>query len=291
MFRNKVIKEFAPRNSLVIFYLKQSRKKTLTLSKTNLNVGNVSKKMNDNRAALVTGGASRVGRAITKGLAHAGFRVAVHYHGSHDEAESLQDELKAKIHLIRADLTKPRACEKVVQDAARALGRLDLLVNNAAIMVPDTADSIQLAKMKLINVDAPSKCIDAAREHLERTGGSVVNIADVAGYVHFKKCKAYSRGKSSIISLTLRKAIELAPVGVRVNGVCPGTVLPPYDYGNRRIASLIDAIPMKKIGRADDVAQAVVFFAQAGFVTGQTLAVDGGWLLRASDLRQQQNEQ
>ncbi len=233
--------------------------------------------------ALVTGGAVRVGQAITRALAQAGFGVAVHYCRSHGPSEQLSDELSAsgiQNTFIQADLTRPGAPIQMVEQVMETMGQLDLLVNNAAVLVNDTGSMVDLARMKLLNVDAPAACIKAAMPYLERSSGSVVNIADTAGITPFEQHKAYSRTQAALIELTEKNALESAQSGVRVNAVCPGTVLPPSDYGPDRVARLAAAIPMGSIGRPEDVADAVLYLACARFVTGQILLVDGGHVLK-----------
>jgi len=116
-------------------------------------------------------------------------------------------------------------------------------------------------------------------EHLADTRGCVVHISDVAGVIPFKRYKAYSRTKSALLDLAQRQALELCVRGVRVNVVCPGSVLFPERYTEALRRSIIAEIPLGRAGRAEDVAEAVAFLARATFVTGQCLAVDGGRLL------------
>lgn len=235
--------------------------------------------------ALVTGGAVRVGRAICRALAADGFRVAIHHHGSAEPAAELARELVAagapEPLSLRADLTRPDERRELARQAVAGLGRLDLLVNSAALFVADTGATADLARMKLLNFDAPAGLIDATAEHLARTGGAVINIADVAGVKRFTGYLAYSRTKSALLSLTQRKALELAARGIRVNAICPGAVLFPEHYDDRKRRQIIAGIPLGRAGSAADVGHAAVFLARASYVTGQAVAVDGGRLLAA----------
>ncbi len=240
------------------------------------------------RSALITGGGVRVGAAITRALARAGFRIAVHYHQSSEAAKRLSEDFTAtdrKHVLLQADLTRPRACASLVDRAAEALDGLSLLVNSAAILVDDSADTVDLAKMKLLNVDAPAACLEAAAPHLERCSGSAINISDTAGIEPYKLHQAYSRTQSALLGMTARKALDLAPAGVRVNAICPATVLPPASYTDEMVDRLAKAIPLGRIGRPEDIADAVVYLALAPFVTGQILCVDGGLVLAAQNDR------
>jgi pteridine reductase len=232
--------------------------------------------------AVVTGGAVRVGRAISRRLAADGYAVLVHHFRSEAEARELVAEIEAeggRAHATPLDLTIPGASARLIEGAVRRFGRLDLLVNSAALFAEDAAPLVELARMKVLNADVPAALLDAAAAHLEAAGGAVVNIADVAGIVPFKGRRAYSAAKKSVLALTAHKALELAGRGVRVNAVCPGAVLFPDWYPEELRRRVIDGIPLGRGGSPEDVADAVAYLARARFVTGQVLSVDGGRLL------------
>ena len=234
--------------------------------------------------ALVTGGAIRVGRAICRALAADGFRVAIHHHGSTSAAAELARELAGSADgavPLQADLTRPGARPELIEGTIAAFGRLDLLVNSAALFVDDAGPIGDLARMKILNFDAPAALIELAVDHLAPVGGSVINIADVAGMRRFSGYQAYSRTKSALLSLTQRRALELAPRGVRVNAICPGAVLFPDRYDEDKRRKIVVGIPLGRAGSAGDVGHAAVFLARASYVTGQAIAVDGGRLLAA----------
>lgn len=235
--------------------------------------------------ALVTGGGVRVGLAIVQGLIAAGYDVASHY------CSSVQDlaRLKARGELegfrvvpLQADFIQRRGPSELAQAAVAEFGGLDLLVNNAALFVADDAAAVDLAKMKLVNVDAPEQLTELLAPALAARQGSVINIADIAGLHSFVGYQAYSRTKAVLLSRTCRAALRLASQGVRVNAICPGTVLPAAAYTGRKLEALRAAIPLGRIGLACDVANAVVFLAGATFITGQILCVDGGRTLLTS---------
>jgi pteridine reductase len=236
---------------------------------------------NDLPVALVTGGAVRVGRSICERLAGDSFRMAIHYNGSRQAADDLVGKLAdvgSKADSFCIDLTRPGATNKLVEKVIETTGRIDLLVNNAAVFVSDDGKMTDLAMMKVLNMDVPAKLVEIVTPYLIETGGSVVNIADLAGFVEFPRFKAYSLTKKNLLSLTFRKALELAAHGVRVNAVCPGTVLFPKWYSPEKRQEVIDGIPMGREGTPQDIAGAVAYLSTAQFVTGQTLSVDGGRL-------------
>jgi pteridine reductase len=227
----------------------------------------------------VTGGGSRLGLAIVRGLIEAGYDVAAHYHSSEKGLAELEREnlgSASRLIAVQADFSDRRGPAELASRAREALGRLDLLVNNAAIMLPDDADVLDLATMKLINVDAPASLVEALTDALAENGGSIVNIADVAALQPFRKHLSYSRSKAVLVSRTRQWAHSLAKWGVRANAVCPGTVLPADSYRGSRLEALRRAIPLGRLGDPSDVVSAVLFFASASFVTGQVLSVDGG---------------
>ena len=231
------------------------------------------------RSALITGGAVRVGRAITLALARAGFQVVVHYHSSQRAAATLREELKllnTNHALIQADLEKPGSQARLVDEALDITGTLDLLVNNASVFLPDDSSLADLAHMKLLNVDAPKKCMEAAIPHLEQSAGSIVNIADIAGIQPYSRYRAYSQTQSVLLQMTGQRAVELAPRGVRVNAVSPGTVLPPPGYSEEQVHAIRKNIPLGRIGTPQDIADGVLYLARAPFVTGHNLIIDGG---------------
>jgi len=238
----------------------------------------------DGRVTLVTGGAIRVGRAIVEGLAADGATVAVHHHGSASEARALVAELRSRgrrAEAFRADLTDDAQLATLVADVERTLGPIEVLVNSAAQFTRapflDTDGSMLDAEWRL-NARAPFLLTRAvARGMLERRDGVVVNVLDIGGaLVPWRNYSAYCMTKAAMQMLTQVLALELAP-HVRVNGVAPGTVLPPESLGAQEREQLRARIPLQRFGTAEDVAATVRFLITGpDFVTGQVIAVDGG---------------
>jgi len=237
----------------------------------------------DGRVTLVTGGAIRVGRAIVEGLAADGATVAVHHHGSASEARALVAELRSRgrrAEAFRADLTDDAQLATLVADVERTLGPIEVLVNSAAQFTRapflDTDGSMLDAEWRL-NARAPFLLTRAvARGMLERREGVVVNVLDIGGaLVPWRNYSAYCMTKAAMQMLTQVLALELAP-HVRVNGVAPGTVLPPESLGAQEREQLRARIPLQRFGTAEDVAATVRFLITGpDFVTGQVIAVDG----------------
>src|SRR2546426_2735981 len=221
--------------------------------------------------ALVTGAAKRVGRAIALELHRAGAKIAVHYRTSRREAEETA-ALLGGAPLVQGDQGKEP--ERIVREAARALGGLDLLVCNAAAF--ERVDSERLARpqfeaMLEANLTGPFYLMQAALPFLRASGGSIVTLLDLCGTAQVWKGYAhYAASKAGLAALTRLLALEWAP-DVRVNGVAPGAVLLK---GGRNAGRLANRIPLGRIGTPEDVARAVLFLAKDPFITGEILTVD-----------------
>jgi NAD(P)-dependent dehydrogenase (short-subunit alcohol dehydrogenase family) len=212
--------------------------------------------------ALVTGGAIRLGRAIALALARSGMDVAISYHRSRDEARTTVrsiERLGVRGIALQADLARAPAARRLVQAAARALGGLDVLVNNAGVFARTPLDATTAAAFDAVlavNVRAPFLCTQAAAAVMP-DGGHIVNIADAGADEGWPAYLAYSISKAGVIALTRGLARALAPRGITVNCVAPGRVLRPTGFPHARWARL-------RRGHAetvDDVTDAVVAFA------------------------------
>lgn len=231
--------------------------------------------------ALVTGGGIRVGRAIALALGRAGFDVIVHARRSAADAETVVAELRALGRSARVELADLEAPDGAESLAARA-SECDVLVNSAAAYAHVDFAKItraELATMLAVNVTAPFFLTQALLPALARSGhGCVVNITDMAvthAYTTSHFFSHYLASKASLDQLTRAWALELAPK-VRVNAVAPGPVAMAGETTDAQRTDMLLRIPLRREGAAKDVAQAVVFLAQAPYVTGQTIRVDGG---------------
>jgi len=240
----------------------------------------------EGKVVLITGGARRVGAGVTRHLHAQGANVVVHYRASATEARDLKKELTASrpdsVVLVQGDLLKPANLSGLIKEAVKAYGRLDALVNNASsFYATPIGDIDEKAWDDLIgtNLQAPLFLSQAAARELRRSHGAIVNIIDIHAEFPMKHYVVYNVAKSGLVALTRSLARELGPE-VRVNGIAPGTILWPEDetwkddLARQRI---VNQTALKRIGEPDDIAKAVEFLlADAPYVTGQILAIDGG---------------
>ena len=233
--------------------------------------------MNDAPAALVTGGARRVGRQIALELAAAGYDIAITFNRSDADArqviEAIQDTGRKAL-AIRADLTQP-AADEIHKSILAAFGRLDVLVNNASIY--EQGDDPDLSRrLWAIHFQSPLALCRAFEKELRAAHGHVVNMLDLLAEKPWPKFTAYCASKAALWNLTLSLARELAPE-VTVNGIAPGVVEWPADYPDAEKEKYLTRVPLGRAGTPKDVASAVRFFCtSAGYVTGQILRLDGG---------------
>lgn len=238
----------------------------------------------ENKVALVTGGARRIGAAIARRLHDAGARVAIHYRGSADEARRLCDTLETKransAQTFRADLTETRSLAALVDSVAGWADGLDILVNNASSFYPTPFGSVTERDWNDLvdtNLKAPLFLAQAAWPYLRKNGGSIVNLIDVHAKRPLRDHVVYGSAKAGLEMLTRSLAKEMAPE-IRVNGVAPGAILWPERGMNEAVKQkIINQIPLQRSGLPDDIAGCVLYLVRdAAYVTGQVIAVDGG---------------
>jgi hypothetical protein len=233
----------------------------------------------EGRNTLVTGAAKRVGRAISLALARQGANVAVHYSSSERDATKLVTEIEklgARAVALRADLSDQGELESLVERAREALGKIEILVNNASIFPSDTLATVELESLQRnleINAWAPLALSRAFAAQTER--GHVVNLLDSRVSSFDRTHVAYILSKQVLAALTRMSALELAP-SIAVNGVAPGLILPPAGEGEEYVERLARSLPLQRRGTPEDVAAAVIYLVTSEFVTGETIYVDGG---------------
>lgn len=234
------------------------------------------------KVALVTGGAVRVGKAIALALARAGADIAFSYNSSADAATETRQEIEAlgrRAFARQTDAGNVAECHELVDATVAQFGRLDVLVNSASLWKRTKFAELKEEEWDLVTgilLKGAAFTSHAAAPHLAAHGdGAIVNIIDLSAFVPFPNLTAHSVGKAGLLNLTSGMAIELAPA-VRVNAVAPGPVLPPPNYTEKQVQVAAGRTLLGRWGSAEDVAEAVVFLAQANFITGTVIEVDGG---------------
>ena len=242
------------------------------------------------KTALITGASRGIGRAIAAALAREGWSVCVNYLQCREGAESLTASLREQgcaALPFQADVADRAAVERMAKAAAEALGPVELLVNNAGIshqgLFQDTDDGLW-DRILAVNLTGARNAIQAVLPRMiSEKRGCIVNISSIWG-LRGASCEvAYACTKAALIGLTRSLALELAPSGIRVNCVAPGVI----DTDMVRVlrpetrAMLVEETPLGRLGTPADVAYAVAFLAsdEAGFLTGQVLGADGGFIV------------
>lgn len=238
------------------------------------------------RVALVTGAGRRLGQAFARALALRGMSVAIHHHTSGAGADDLRREILAHgghAACFGADLSDPAAAVELPRRVTSQLGRLDVLVNSAAVMhrlsfeetMPDQWDAIMA-----LNLRAAFFVTQGAAASLRAARGKVVNISDLSGLEPWPGFAAHSVSKAGVVMLTRVLARALAPE-VTVNALAPGAVLVPEDYDDAERERLARTTPLQRLGTPDDATAALLYLLEGGdYVTGEILAVDGGRHIR-----------
>lgn len=236
--------------------------------------------------ALVTGGAVRVGRAVVEALAERGYCVAFHVNNSRDQADKLADSLAekgTKTMVLQADLRDENAVRGMIDEVFDSLGRLDLLVNSAAIYDPNPLENVTGEEVRnyfdINTLGTFIACQHAGLKMAEQeAGGVIINIGDWAVARPYTNYAAYFPSKGAIPTLTRMFAVELSQRNplVRVNAILPGPVIFPPTLSEEDKQATIESTLVKHVGTPENVAHAVVFLAENDFVTGVCLPVDGG---------------
>jgi pteridine reductase len=238
----------------------------------------------DGRGVLITGSARRLGAATARRLHAGGACVAIHYRSSAADADALVAELNGlrsgSAVALQADLLDLSSLPGLVEAVVAAFGRLDVLVNNASTFYPTPVGEItpeQFDDLVGTNLRAPLFLSQAAAPQLRLHEGLIINMVDIHGSRPLKRHPVYSAAKAGLIMLTRSLARELAPK-VRVNAIAPGPVMWPEGGIDPELRQkILERTALRRPGSPEDVARAAYFFAaEAPYVTGQVLAVDGG---------------
>ncbi len=239
------------------------------------------------KTAVITGAAKGIGAAIAISFAKAGFRVVINYNKSQERAAALckilNDTYPTEAVCIQADVSTPQGAKKLISESLSAFGDIDVLVNNAGIaqqkLFTDITDE-DWNNMISTNLSSVFYvCREAVPFMVSRKQGSIVNISSIWGETGGSCEVHYSAAKAGIIGLTKALAKELAPSNITVNCVCPGVIRTDMlsSFSEEDLAALAEETPVMRLGTPKDVADAVLFLGtNSGFVTGQTLGVNGG---------------
>lgn len=241
-------------------------------------------------AALVTGAARRIGRAIVEDLARHGWRVVIHHRASHADAAALVASIEASggvAATVSGNLAHAEAPPRIVAEAAAAVGPLTLLVNSASMFERDTVGDLDRAlwdHQLAVNLSAPVFLAEAFAGQLPPGAeGNVVNILDQRIWRPNPKYFSYQISKSALFAATETLALALAP-RVRVNGIAPGPVLPNPDQSEERFARQVATVPLRRAPDLADFGRTVRYFVENRSITGTIVALDGGQHLAAPPL-------
>jgi NAD(P)-dependent dehydrogenase (short-subunit alcohol dehydrogenase family) len=242
------------------------------------------------RVALITGGDSGIGRAVAVAFAREGADVAIVYLDEHEDAEEtkrlVEEEGRACV-LIAGDIAREAFCRRAVERTVKAFGRIDVLVNNAAVQFPqESIEKItaeQLERTFRVNIFAMFYLTSAALPHM-RKGSTIVNSTSVTAYRGSKELIDYASTKGAIVAFTRSLAGSLVEKGIRVNGVAPGPIWTPLivaSFDRKKVSTFGGDSPMKRPGEPEEVAPSYVFLASddSSYMTGQVLHPNGGEII------------
>ena len=239
------------------------------------------------KVALITGGDSGIGRAVAIAFAREGADVAIVYLNEHDDAKKTKQLVEAegrKCHVIAGDIGDEQVCRRAVEQTVETLGRLDILVNNAAEQHPQPSiediSAYQLERTFRTNIFSMFHFVKAALPHL-KNGSTIINTSSVTAYRGSKHLVDYASTKGAIVAFTRSLSLMLAEKGIRVNGVAPGpiwTPLIPSTFPEEKVEKFGGDVPMQRPGEPAEVAPCYVFLASedSSYITGQMLHPNGG---------------
>lgn len=243
----------------------------------------------DGKIALVTGAGSGIGAAIARAMAEAGARLVaadVNSDAAGRIAQAIGDGAKA----MACDVTDRDACDGLAAKVQREVGAIAVLVNNAGVIrrgkVTDPETRRDWDATLAVNLDGPYNMVTAFLDQLRETKGAIVNIGSIQSFVALPNSAAYTTSKGGVRLLTKALALELGPLGIRVNAIGPGFTATPLNADARQnaeyMANFTGRIPLGRIGNPEEIAGPAVFLASdmARYITGVTLPVDGGYLAR-----------
>jgi NAD(P)-dependent dehydrogenase (short-subunit alcohol dehydrogenase family) len=243
----------------------------------------------EGRCALVTGGGAGIGAGIARGLAAHGSAVVVVGTTPSSLAQTVREirQSGGRAWAYPLDVRDRRACREVAERVAAEAGRVSILVNNAGVIrfarMGEAAVEQAWDDVIGTNLNGVFNVTRAFLDPLKATRGAIVNLASVAAFIHTGNSVGYSASKGCVVSLTVALARELGPHGIRVNAIAPGAIhtrMADITGDEKKMAALRRRVPLGRIGEPEDIAGPVAFLASdlAGYMTGTTVVVDGGWL-------------
>ncbi len=240
------------------------------------------------KVAVVTGSSRGIGRAIALAFAKEGAHVVVNYYKNEEKAREVVkkiEEIGRRALSIRADVSDYKQVEEMADRVISEFGRVDILVNNAGILIKSPLEETSprdWERVVSVNLNGVFFTMRAfGKRMLSGKGGSIINIASVAGYVPLVDAGAYSATKAAVIMLTKQAAVEWGPRGVRVNAICPGPVLTDLllsEYTPKELEVRKKVTPATRLGDPEDIARLAVFLAsdESRYITGEAYGIDGG---------------
>lgn len=239
--------------------------------------------MVNNKTALITGAAKRIGAGIAEQLHASGMDVIIHYNTSTEEAHDLVQKLNDIRHdsaiSVQANLEQKECYAALINASLDFKGKLDVLINNASAYYPTPLDSLedqQWNELINVNLKAPLFLSQFAAKSLRSNNGCIINITDIHANRPLKNHSIYSVSKAGLVMLTQSLAKEFAP-SIRVNAISPGVILWPDDLNEEKKNAILNETMMKRTGDVQDITKAVLFLINdADYMTGQILNIDGG---------------